>query len=377
MKLKIDKDHFVSGLQRVSNIVGSKSTMPILNNVLLVAEGQQLLLTTTNLEQGIRCCITAEIEEEGAITLPVRKLSNIVRSLPNQDIHFQASDHQQAKLESGSSRFRLMGLPRDDFPMLPTFEDHESLTLQQGELSRMLRSVAYAQSADEDRQFLNGVYFSFEGNQLIMVATDGRRLAYVGKEMEEVPEHLQNIIVPAKTVVELQRLLDLGTEVIISLSGTQVAFRISIDNEKETSGLVDHLYLVSKMVEGNFPDYHQVIPRETEQRIQVERELFLDSVNRAALMTSDKNHSIRIQLSLNNMKLTSSSSEYGEAEESIAVAYEGPEITVSFNPDFLVDPLKHLDKDEVYFEFKDELSPGVIKTLDHFLCVIMPLRTGQ
>ncbi|MEM8550217.1 MAG: DNA polymerase III subunit beta, partial [Verrucomicrobiota bacterium] len=183
-----------------------------------------------------------------------------------------------------------------------------------------------------------------------------------------------NFILPAKTVTELERLLGQGDGLKITFTDRQVAFEIKMAGEAEEGGLIDSIYLVSKIVEGNYPNYRQVIPKETESRIKIERELMAECVQRAALVTSDKNNSVKLKLADNLLEISGSSPEYGESHESMAIAYEGAEVQVAFNPYFLLDPLKALASDEIYFEFKDELSPGVFKTLDDFLCVIMPLR---
>ena len=172
---------------------------------------------------------------------------------------------------------------------------------------------------------------------------------------------------------ELERLLGKGESMKIAFNDRQAAFEIAID-DSEDSGLVDHLYLVSKVVEGNYPNYRQVIPKETEHRLKIERELMLECVHRAALVTSDKSSSVKLKMSKNLLEISGASSEYGESHESMAIAYDGPEVQVAFNPQFLMEPLKALNKDEIFFEFKDELSPGLFKTLDNFICVIMPLR---
>lgn len=373
MKFKINRDHFTSGLQQVLNVVGTRATMPILSNVLIEADDEGISLTTTNLDMGIRCKIRAEVSEPGGITLPVRKLATIVRELPNLDVELEASSNNQAKITSGGSQFRVMGIASGDFPPLPTFSDQHSFTLTQLNLAGMLRSVSYAQSTDETRYIMNGVYYNFADNKLTMAATDGRRLAVISKDMEVSEENTGHIILPAKTAAEVERLLGAGDEVTIAFNDRQVAFDIAT-NEDESSGLVGGIHLVSKVVEGNYPNYKQVIPKETDLRMKVERELFLDCVRRAALVTSDKNNSIKIKASPNLLEITGSSPEYGESHETIAVQYDGPEVQVAFNPYFLMDPLKALDKDEVIFEFKDELSPGVFRTMESFLCVIMPLR---
>ena len=219
---------------------------------------------------------------------------------------------------------------------------------------------------------MNGVYFNFADEKLTLVATDGRRLALTALDIEISGDNTGSLILPAKTVAELERLLGKGEKVKIAFNARQVAFEITI--EEEASGLVDQLYLVSKIVEGNYPNYRQVIPKETEHRVKIERELMLECVNRAALVTSDKSHSVKLKVSKNLLEISGSSSEYGESHESMAIAYDGPEVQVAFNPQFLMEPLRALSKDEVFFEFKDELSPGLFKTLDNFICVIMPLR---
>jgi len=372
MKFKINRDHFANGLAQVLNVVGSKATMPILSKVLIEAEKDHISLTTTNLDLGIRCKIKADVKETGSITLPVKRLAGIVRELPNVDVMVDASPNHQIKLTSGGSTFRIMGIGKEEFPPLPEFGEEKAHSLAQDELAAMLKSVAYAQSTDETRYILNGVYFNFKDGKLSLVATDGRRLALMAKEMEIPEESSGAIILPAKTVGELTRLLDKGARVKINFNERRAAFQIATD--KDTSGLVDHVYLYSKVVEGSYPNYQQVIPKETHQRIKLERELFLQCVRRAALVCSEKANSVKIKLSSNLLELTAQSPDFGEAHESMAIGYSGPELQVAFNPAFLMDPLKALSKDEVFFEVKDEVSPGVFKTLENFVCVIMPVR---
>jgi DNA polymerase III subunit beta len=372
MKFKINRDHFSVGLQQVLNVVGSRATMPILSNVLIEAAEGHISLSTTNLDMGIRCRIKADIEQPGAITLPVRRLATIIRELPNVDVSIDAGSTHQTKIASGGSTFRIMGIGQEEFPPLPTFSDERSFVMGQEDLVRMLKSVSYAQSSDETRYILNGVYFSFQEGKLTLVATDGRRLALIGRELDFPAEHAGNIIIPAKTVTELLRLLEKGKDVKIAFNDRQVAFEINTENEKE--GLADSIYLVSKIVEGSYPNYQQVIPKETHQRIKLDRELLLQCVHRAALVTSEKSNTVRIKVADNRLEITASSPDFGESHESIAIEYAGPEVQVAFNPQFMMDPLKALPHDEVYLEIKDELSPGVFKTLDNFICVIMPLR---
>ncbi len=375
MKFKINKEHFATGLRQVTNVVSSKPSMPVLNNVLIKAEGDTVVLTTTNLDLGIRCSIKAEVERAGEITLPVKKLAAIVNAMPQQEITLESGDGQVARIRSGRSDFqRFNGLKAEDFPPLPSFVDQHNYELGPQELLNMLRSVSYAQSSDENRYILNSVFFNFSEGKLTLVATDGRRLALISRDMKIDREDEGSIILPAKTVSELEKLLTQGKSVKISFNDRQVAFDIEVGEESSSNGLIGSIYLVSKIVEGSYPNYKQVIPKETEHRIKVERELMLETVRRVALMTTDKQNSVRLKISDNCLEISGQSSDLGEAKEPIEVEYDGPEVQIGFNPEFLLSPLNNLTKDEVFFEFKDEMSPGVFKTLDNFLCVVMPLR---
>ena len=329
MKFKINQDHFSNGLQQVLNVVGARATMPILSNVLIEAEEGHISLTTTNLDLGIRCRIKADVSEPGGLTLPVRKLATIIRELPQNEIFIETSDNNQAKITSGGSNFKIMGISTEEFPPLPSFENRHVFELSQSEIVSMLKSVSYGQSSDENRYILNGVYFNFADEKLTLVATDGRRLALTALDTEISEDNVGSLILPAKTVAELERLMGKGDKVKIAFNDRQAAFEISIEDSSDT-GLVDHLYLVSKIVEGNYPNYRQVIPKETEHRVKIERELMLECVHRAALVTSDKSNSVKLKVSKNLLEISGSSTEYGESHESMAIAYDGPEVQVAF-----------------------------------------------
>ncbi len=374
MKFKINKEHFATGLRQVANVVSSKPPMAVLNNVLIKAEGGKVMLTTTNFDLGIRCAIKAEVESEGEITLPVKKLATIINLVPQQEVTFESDDGQTARLRSGGYSGRLNGLKGEDFPPLPSFVDQHNYELPPQELLNMLRSVSYAQSSDENRYILNSVFFNFSEGKLTLVATDGKRMALISRDMKIDNEDEGSIILPAKTVSELEKLLAQGKVAKISFNERQVAFDIEVGDESSENGLVGSIYLVSKIVEGTYPNYKQVIPKEAEHRIKIDRELMLETVNRIAVMTNDKQNSVKLKMSENCLEVSSRSTELGEAKEPIDIEYAGPEVQIGFNPDFLLSPLRNISKDEVFFEFKDDMSPGVFKTLDNFMCVVMPLR---
>ncbi len=375
MKFKINKEHFSTGLRQVTNVVSSKPQMAVLNNVLIKAENGKVMLTTTNLDLGIRCSIKAEVESEGDITVPVKKLAEIINAMPQQEISFESADGQTAKIRSGRSNVpRFNGLKSEDFPPLPSFVDQHNFEISASELSSMLRSVSYAQSTDENRYILNSVYFNFEGAKLTLVATDGRRLALISREVKMPEGDEGSIILPAKTVTELEKLLAQGNSVKISFNERQVAFDITVGEESESKGLVSSIYLVSKIVEGSYPNYKQVIPKEAEKRIKLDRELMQEIAQRASIMVNEKNNSIKLRISENTLEVSGKSNEFGEFSEQMDVEYSGEEVQIGFNPSFLISPLRNITKDEIFFEFKDEMSPGVFKTLDNFVCVVMPVR---
>lgn len=373
MKFSIEKSTFVNGLQQGINVVASKVMMPILNNVLLEAADDVLSLTTSGLDLGVRCQVYADVRVPGRITLPAKKLATIVRALPSENIELELHG-TCVSLSSGSAHFEIMGLPAEEFPALPMSADQGRYTIGQSEFLRLLKNVSYAQSRDGNRYILNGVYFSLDEGVLTVVATDGRRLSMMNKSLGDKVS-VPGVIVPSKTIAEVERLLGQGENMWFAFGDNQVIFGISVGAD-EKSGLLGDVTIVSKVIDGNYPNFKQVIPHNTENRVKIDRQLLLESIQRVALVTSENKNSVKLHFMPNVLEISAASAEYGQSHEKIAIAYDGPEVEVAFNPIFLCDPLKALVQDEVFFEFKDELSPGVFKTLDSFLCVVMPLRVG-
>jgi DNA polymerase-3 subunit beta len=364
MKFSIEKDQILEALQKVQSIVGQRTTLPILSNVLLEASNGKLTLTTTDMEVSVRTSIEADIDEDGATTLPARRFFSICRDLPSHQVDIGVSNEDVATIISGSYSCKLEGLSKDDFPPLPTFEESFSYTLKQSTFKDILQKTSYAASTDESRAILNGSLMSFRDNKLTTVCTDGRRLALVEQEID-VPEDAQlDIVVPSKTVAELIKTLDSEGDANIKTSATQVAFEFG------------NIFIISKLIDGTYPNYRQVIPSQCEERIAIDREMLQGAVRRVSLMLDDQAASVKIQITENRMELLTSSPEIGESREAVPVKYSGKDITIAFNPTFLMAPLKHLDSDEIYLELSDELSPGVIKTNVPFLYVIMPIRVS-
>ena len=362
MKFSVSKEKLLAGLQTVQNVVSTRTTLPILSNVLLQASGDKLRLTTTDLDVGVSGVTDAQIEKEGGTTLPARRLAAIIRELPAAEVQVEIDSKNIASIRCGQSFFKILGLPEEEFPPLPSFDNAKTFTFSQQTLRDALKKTSYAISTDETRYVLNGILFSFKENKLTMVATDGRRLALVDLEMEFPRSQEADIIVPTKCVTELARLLGDEGDVKMSVGENQVAFEIGAT------------LLISKLIEGNYPNYRQVIPGEAKERVTLERELFLNAVHRVSLLSSEKSNSVKLVFSKNNIEIAANTPDVGEAKESLAVAYKGREFSIAFNPEFLQAPLRNLTNDEVYLDLIDEMSPGVIKIQSPFLYVLMPMR---
>ena len=365
MKFSATKEKLLEGLQQVQNVVSTRTTLPILSNVLLQAKGGEVHLTTTDLDVGVRGAFEASVEKDGATTLPARRLFTIIRELPSSEVSIEVDGKNAASIRSGQSFFKILGLPEEEFPPLPKFDSAKVVTIRQKDLRDGLRKTSYAISTDETRYVLNGLLFSFKENKLTLVATDGRRLAMVDIELEFPKSHEADIIVPTKAVTELGRLLGEDGEVKVSVGSGQIAFDLN------------NTLLVSKLIEGNYPNYKQVIPTETKERVTLERETFLNSLRRVSLLASDKSNSIKLNFSKNNIDITANTPEVGEAKESLPVAYKGRDFSIAFNPEFLMAPLRALGEDEVFLDLIDEMSPGVLKIQTPFLYVLMPMRISS
>lgn len=375
MKFKINRDHFSTGLGQVVNIVGNRLglPLPVLGNVLIETAEDAVCLTTTSLDIRISCKVKAEIFEPGRITLPAKWLKDIVGGFKNDDVLLELQAGNRVRITSGSSKFNPLGIPADEFPPEPVSGEEFCFEVDQSDVAAMIKAVSYAQSMDESRYQLNGVLFNFSEDKVALVATDGRRLAICERKLSATAGNPMQFLLPAKTVSELQKQLGNSGKIRFAPGKKQVVFEISAPGEN--SGLVGDIRVISKIVEDKYPQYKSVIPKDSGNRIEIDREDFLVAVLQVAKVTTEKNSSIVLSISANTVEITASSVEYGECSDRLAVRYEGPEARISFNPQFIADPLKAIVQDSVVFEFKDDLSPGVLKTKDEsFLCVVMPQR---
>lgn len=315
----------------------------------------------------ISCAVEATVKRKGMATVPVKRFFGVVRELANNQIELEVDEKNACSIRAGASYYKINGLSADEFPPIPEFKEERKITLQQEKVKGMLRKTCFAISNDESRYVLNGIFVSLKDHKLTMVATDGRRLALADEEVD-IPEASQGeFIIPTKTVNELNRLLGDKGEMELKLSENQVA--MTLNDDKGFS-----ILMISKLVEGNYPNYRQVIPSETKERIALPREEFLAALRRAQIMTSDKANSVKVTVGRNNLSIMANAPEVGEGLESMAINYKGKEMAIAFNPAYLIEPLNALTEDEVFLELIDELSPGVLKINGPFLYVVMPMR---
>ena len=363
MKLKVKKQDILAALSKVQAVVAPRPTIPVLANILFRAESGHLWLAATDLDVSVRAKLPADVIRGGATTVPTRHVVGICRDAPGDEIEMDVGEREVTTLRSGGAHFKLNGITADDFPPIPTFEAARSFSISRRILKHMLIRTVYAASTDAGRQVLNGVLLSFKAGKLTVVATDGRRLALVEQEVEFPESAEADIPVPVKTVNELIRSLgDEDAPLQIAATANQVSFDAG------------DVVISSKIIEGTYPNYRQVIPSKSEIHLTIQREALLNAVRRVALLTSDQSYSVKLTFGKKKLEIQASTPEVGEAREQVELDYKGKDITVSFNPDFLTEPLKNLVSDSIQFHLTDDMSPGVIQSEDPFLYVIMPLR---
>jgi DNA polymerase III subunit beta len=362
MEIQVPREPFLRALQLVQNIVEPRQTLPILANVLLEVEGSGLRVAATDLEVGARVTVPATVTKPGAITLAARKLVELVRELPAQPVTLKLQENGWVQLLCGPAAFRLVGLPAEEYPPFETGDADGWVAIDAARLRGMLARTSFAMSQDESRPFLNGLYLLVRKGEIRLVATDGHRLALSRTAVEANAE--MSGIVPRKAVIEMARVLSGSEEASLAVRENQFLLR--------TGGFS----LTSKLVEGTFPSYEQVLPRSHPRRLLVERELLIGALRRVSVVADDRTRPIRLTLAAGGLRVSASSQELGEAEEVLPAECPGDELTIGFNARYVLDALGPMEGERVAVELKDPLSPGVFKSAtdeDH-LCVIMPMR---
>jgi len=361
MKIKILKQTFLKNIQHVQNIISSKSSLPILLNILIEADKKKVVLTSTDLDIGISSVLETDIEEEGAITIPAKRFNDIIKELPDEDISISTMKNNAMVIKCSKCFFKIIGLPKEEFPKLPEFKDEPSVIIKQSVLKGMIGMTHFSMSHDDTRYVLNGSLFLFKGKKLTIVTTDGKRLSLVKKDIEKDGLN-KAIIVPAKTIYELNRILGDEGDVKIVFSENQVKFDLK------------NITIISRLIEGDFPNYEQVVPKEPQEKIMIQRSQFLDGIKRAALLTTQDSQSVKFEILKNKIVVSKSSPNIGEVREEMDTLYKGQEITVGFNPNYIMDVLKVIPQDEIALEVFGPDKPAVIRIEDWFLYLALPMQ---
>jgi len=361
MKFKTAKEVLMNGIQTVQNIITTKSALPVLSNILLETQKDGLKLTATDLDVGISCVIPVDIQEAGSITIPAKRFSDIIKELPGDEANITTKKNNSVIIETESCQFKIMGLGCEEFPKIPDFKDKEVIRLEQVVLKEVLALTSFAVSIDETRYILSGILFKISKNNLTLVATDGKRLAIITRKLKQDADKEVNIIVPVKTIHELNRNLQEQGELSLILGNNQVLFDLG------------SVIIISRLIEGEFPDYRQVIPPTTDNKIKIERTRFLLAVKRAALLATPDYQAIKLEAFKNKLVVSKSTPDIGESREEVSVEYQGKEMVVGFNPNYLIDVLKNLTEETIEFELTDGEKPGVIR-INGYVYIVLPMR---
>jgi DNA polymerase III subunit beta len=371
MELVVRKTDLLRELQLFQGIVERKNTIPILANVLLEADGERVKLLATDLEVGLRSTCAASVTKGGALTLPAKKLYEVIKALPETDIRIQ-EDKNGVKVAADRFDSRMATLPRDDFPSLPDGTGVYTATLPREALKNMIAKTQFAITGEDTRYFLNGALFILRGDSMSLVSTDGHRLALInvpregGKPKKGADEEVR-VILPRKTLLELARLLAEGEGDIHYERGENHLFF-------EVGGRL----LISRMIDGQFPAFERVIPKSNDKHVEFDRDRLTSAVRRVALLSNERSRAVKFTIDKGKVEIASSSPEFGEAKEVLLVDYAQPAVTICFNAQYVVDFLNVVETDSVGLDFKDEMSQAVMTPIGaegyEYTYVIMPMR---
>ncbi len=374
MDFEIEKKEFLKGLSLMQSVAGRKTTLPILSHILLEAEKESLCLTGTDLETGIREELTSKILEGGKASVSAKKLFEIVRELPEETIHIKKKENQWITLQCGKSIFNLAGLDPEEFPSLPTYHDESFSKISTYLIKEMMEKTAFAASNEESRYHLNGILISQirkgEKEVLRMVATDGHRLSLIDRESQTIRGIEKGIIIPKKGVLEIKKIMgdrDGEEEMGIYFDQSHGFFKMG------------RSLTVIRLIDGEFPEYEQVIPKGNDKKINMEKGKICASLRRVSTMASERVEGVKFSLKKNFIEFSSYHQDFGDAKEEVEVSYEGPSLEIGFNARYLIEALNAMDVEGVVMELKDEGSPGIIRPQpiiepSNQFCIVMPMR---
>lgn len=367
MDFKIEKNEFLKGLYLAQGIADRKSTLPILANVLIRTEGKdKILCAATDLSVTAMATLSAVVEKEGGVTVTARQLHEIIKGLPGDDVRVKRTEQNWAEIKAGRAEFKVVGMADRDYPKLPSVREAEVSAVDAGVLRDMINKTIFSISLDETRQHLAGALFESDGTHARMVSTDGHRLSKVGREMKGGPKLAAGILIPRKGVMEIRRAIEsLEGKCDIGVHQGHFVLRAG------------EVVLSVKLIDGQFPPYDQVIPKENERAVVVGRLVLLDALKRVAIMSSDKTWGIRVGVEKGRLRIESDNPDLGTAKEEIEVPYKGQAVQIGFNARYFIELVSEIETDDVRLELAGELDPGVVRPGDpknDYVGVIMPMR---
>lgn len=367
MKFTIEKGVFLKSLQRMQGIVEKRNTMPILSNVLLETHQGKVAITATDLEVFIKDSAEIKSSEDGSITIGARKLFEIIKEMPEEVINITAGKDDKVTIKSGKARFSIMGLPAKDFPSFPLFDEISFEEIDSAVFKEMIDKTAFSVSTDETRYNINGFKLERDRSIMRLITTDGHRLAYIerGDEKGLKTSEKTDALVPRKGMMEFKRLLDEGTG----------EYKIAV-TKKNAVMKRDETIINIRLLEGEFPDYTKVIPKDNDKEIVVNKDTFLSSLKRVSILSPDKIKGVKMIFGNGKLVISSSSPDIGDATEEIDIDYKDTEIEVAFNARYFMDALEVMEEDVVTLRLKDSLSPGILQPFGRkdYTYIVMPMR---
>jgi len=364
MKFSITRDNLQAGLGAVASAIPARTTLPVLSNILMSTEEGSLRLSATDLDISVSLTVPAEVDVEGAVTVPAKKLVEIARELEDAPVHFEV-DGTQVQLECGRSRFKLYGLPEDEFPTFPEVDFGTSWRMSAGELKGLIGRTSFAVSNEESRPILNGVCWQLSPDRLVMVATNGHRLAKMELSVEGSGAPEAELIVPPKALRQVEKLFGEDDEIEIARSDNHLAFRSA------------ERVVFTRLIEGPYPNYNQVIPSDNDRQAVADRSGLAAAIRRMAVVASDQTHRVRLRFEEGKLKFRVQTPDLGEAEDELELDYSGEPLEIGFNATYMLEVLRYMPEGDVKMTFK---APERAATFEPaggdpaYLCLVMPLR---
>ena len=367
MRFTISREKLQEGLAAVASAVPSKTTLPVLANLLVQTTEKGIRISGTDLDIAVSTEVTADVEAAGAITIPARKLSEIARELPPAPVKISAAGDQRITLECGRSKFKLLGLPKSEFPSFPAVKFEKALRIPSGDLQKLISHTAFAASTEESRPILNGVLWELRPEHMRMVATNGHRLAKMDVPVKMASAPSSDLIIPPKALEQIRRLFPAEEELEVAQGENHLGFRSPFTA------------VYTRLIEGPYPSYDQVIPRDNDKHAIIDKVAFTGALKRMSVVASDQTHRIRLSFNSGMLKFSVSTPDLGEAQDELPVRYNGDPLDIGFNAAYLLEILRYMPTEEVRLTFK---APERAATIEpegwsdpaKYLCLLMPLR---